>query len=280
MSDSTDQKDPGIEVRLPADRGSDNARQLTSVQRTLRLLRLFVNKDGGLSVTEAARSMGTDKSSASRTLATLAAEGFLILDQETHRYYIGPVAFEVGSRFRQVQFARSMQPMLASFAEQTGSTAQIGTLEGNRALYLAVAPGTARLRVVASPGDVRYAHASAMGKVMLSMLSVSARERVVASLLDDSGMLPGSGLKTIRDPATLLHELDEQSQRGFATSVEEAEEGISAIAVPIRIPGGAPMAISIAFGSAQHSEQERAAFVDMLRAAAREIETRAAGGVA
>src|SRR6202044_2652106 len=110
-----------------------------SVQRAIQLLRLFLDADNGLSVTGAANALGVGKSTVSRLLATLAAEG--------------PLAFQIGNRFAGPNLALAVQPLLRDLAEQAQCTAQIGTLDGVHVVYLSVSQGPGRLRVVASPGD-------------------------------------------------------------------------------------------------------------------------------
>jgi DNA-binding IclR family transcriptional regulator len=114
---------------------------------------------------------------------------------------------------------------------------------------------------------------------MLSALPPDELQRIIDRLVDPSGDLPGSGARTIRNPRQLIDDLAEQRRRGYATSTEEAEEGISAIAVAVRTPGGVPLAISIAFGAAQFTPEESERFVAAVQAAAHAVEISAQGSL-
>src|SRR5690606_1239302 len=108
--------------------------------------------------------------------------GMVVADDETRRYRVGPLAFQLGNRFEGAALARTVQPILRQLADKVNATAQVGTLRGQQVLYLLVAQAGSRLRVVASPGDTRYAHASAMGKALLAALPDRELDAMVAEL--------------------------------------------------------------------------------------------------
>jgi IclR family transcriptional regulator, acetate operon repressor len=236
-------------------------------------LLLEVDNETGLSVTYAARALDVDKSTVSRLLGTLAAAGMVLADEETHRYRVGPFAFQLGNRFEGAALARTLQPALRRLAKNTNATAQIGTLRGDHVLYLLVAQSGMRLRVVASPGDTRYIHASAMGKAMLAGMPEAESKALIAGLATSpDAALPESGPNTIIDPELLQVDLARIRKRGYAISDQEAESGVSAIGV--NIPGirNFPLAVSVAFPAAQFRRaDERAHIVSELHSAADSI---------
>jgi DNA-binding IclR family transcriptional regulator len=254
----------------------DRTRRLSSVQRALHLLRSFVHRENGLSVTEAARELEISKSVVSRLMATLAADGFLVMDQSTRRYYIGPVAFEIGNRFAGADLGRALHPIIRLLSERTNTTAQLGTLQGQYVRYLSVSEGSGRLRVVATPGDKRYAHASAMGKAFLADLRPDEQRVLVESMLEE-GKLPGSGPATIRDPLSLLRELEITHSRGYSTTFEEAEAVVAALGMVAPSVHGFPLAVSIAFPANQYTETDHPRLVQELRIAVQSIRANFAG---
>lgn len=232
------------------------ARPVESVQRALQVLRLFLSDEAssGLSVTETANVLGVAGSTVSRLMATLAAEGFVTMDPASRRYHVGAAAFQVGSRFRPATMAGAVKPILHDLAAATGHTAQFGTLQHTRVFYLSVADSANRLRVVASPGDSRDAHTSAMGKALLAGLPDVEREAVIRSLLGGEDVLPASGPGTIRDPAALRDELATTRARGYSISREEATADVAALGVTVPERVGIPLALSIAFPSSRYED--------------------------
>jgi DNA-binding IclR family transcriptional regulator len=246
-------------------------RQQSSVQRALQTLRLFLDAENGVSVTGAANALGVGKSTVSRLLATLAVEGLVVMDRDTRRYYVGPVAFQIGNRFAGANLALSVQPLVRELAEQTHCTAQIGTLDGVHVVYLSVSHGPGRLRVVASPGDRRYAHTSAMGKALLSALPPQDCQARIKQMQGDGKLVPASGPKAIREPDELVRELDRIRRRGYSATNEEAAIGIGALGVVVQGPPDFPLAISVAYPINQNVKRDQSLLIDLLNKTAVEI---------
>lgn len=229
--------------------------------------------DTGLTLTSAAIRLGVDKSTVSRLMATLVAGGWITVDEDTRRYFVGPTAFVLGSRFWGASLAEELRPIVRRLSREAGCTAQIGTLQGQHVLYLLVVQGDARLRVVASPGERRPAHSSAMGKVILAGLPEREREEVIAALMSADEQLPEAGPGTIRDAKTFRAELQATQRRGYSISNEEQTAGIGAIAVAIsNVPSG-PLAVSVTFPASQYPKtSEHETILQHLRNAAAAIE--------
>src|SRR5439155_21084392 len=84
-------------------------------------------------------------------------------------------------------------------------------------------------------------HCTANGKVLLAFLDDDDRERLLASLL------PARTKNTITDPDVLRAQLVEIRSRGYAHTVEELEEGLNAVAAPVRTADGRVIAaVSVA----------------------------------
>ncbi|GAA3942878.1 IclR family transcriptional regulator [Microbacterium soli] len=225
---------------------------------------MFVGHDNGWTVTEVANELGVSKSVISRLMATLAAEGFLVLRSDTRRYFIGPVAFEVGTRFGAANLGSSLQPILQDLSERTNATAQLGTLQGAFVSFLAVSVGGGMLRVVASPGERRYVHISAIGKALLAALPETERRRIVNSMLV-GGLLPASAPETIRDPEAFLRHLEATRERGYSLSTGETETTISGIGMVIATNvTGFPLGLSLSYPSTRFSVEDHPRLVKEL----------------
>jgi DNA-binding IclR family transcriptional regulator len=256
-------------------------RHVEAVERAIELLRLVAAEgDRGLSVTVAAGQLGVDKSTVSRLMSTLAAGGLVALDEQTRRYHIGATAFVLGSRFWGAAMGQPLRPILRELSGRVQCTAQIGTLQDRHVLYLVVVEGSARLRVVASPGDRSLAHASAMGKAILACMREAEREAVLALLVEPGGKLPARGPGTIRDVDAFREELARIARRGYSLTDQESTAGISAAAVAVHSVPDQPLAISVTFPASQYMRTaERLQVVEELRAAAAKIEAIFTGSV-
>ena len=62
---------------------------LSSVKNALRILNSFTMDEPEKKVSDISSSLGLNKSTVSRTMATLASEGFVFKDPETKKYRLG-----------------------------------------------------------------------------------------------------------------------------------------------------------------------------------------------
>lgn len=251
-------------------------RRVESIHRAAQVLTLFLetDDDAGLRVSDVARRLKVNKSTASRLFATLREAGFVVADSERSCYYVGPAAYALGNRFSGAALARVVQHVIRDLSRRTSSTAQFGMLQGNRVVFLMVMQGSPRLRLVAKPGDTQYVHASAMGKAILGALPGAERDVLIRSMLDAGGRAPAIGPRTLRDPAALRADADRTARRGYSISNEESAADMMGIGAYVATAGGIHTALSVAFPIHQHEAGERprvAACVVRAAAAARRL---------
>lgn len=249
-------------------------RLVGSVGKAMKVLHLFAeaNAGAGLRVSEVARALRVNKSTASRLLASLAQEGFLVTDDDTHQYYVGPTAYALGSRFSAAPLVRTVRQVLDELSAETGCTSQFGMVRGGRVIFLAVSEGSLRLRVVLRPGDSQFAHASAIGKAILAALPAADADAAIVSILDAGGKLPAVGPRTLRAPDDFRADLRRAAQRGYSISLEESTAGTIGIGAYIGLSLGVPTALSVAYPLLQPQKRQevaaRAAIVKRAAAAA------------
>lgn len=129
-----------------------------------------------------------------------------------------------------------LQDALNRLADSTQEYCRLALLESDRLTWVARAQGAQRgLRYDPAMGGEIVLHATANGKAWLSTLPEDkALELATVGLVQATD----TGPKVLSDPAALRASLRETRARGWATSIEEAEAGTSAVAVPVRSAGG------------------------------------------
>lgn len=204
---------------------------------------LSLRDHASLTVSEAARALGVAPSTAHRLLATLKARGFVVQELPSRRYRAGAALLEVGlSALRNLDVRRTARPHLESLAQEVRETVDLVMLgelgpPAPAIRFVDVAEGPERLRVASRLGEVRPAHCTASGKVLLAWLP-TGRLHV---MYPDTG-LPSLTSRSLTARAELFAELEGVRRQGFATNVGESIEALSAVAVPIRDPAGAVVA--------------------------------------
>jgi IclR family acetate operon transcriptional repressor len=204
---------------------------LQSVRRALRALELI--SEGECGVTELGRKLGVHKATASRLVATLAERGFVERDPLTEKYRLGFGLISLaGAAMGGNDLVRTARPILEDLADRTRETVNLGVVSGDAVVYIDQVTGTRSIVSVNWVGQRTPLHCTSNGKVLLAAMSDPERER----LLRDG--LPRLTPKTVTDPEVLGAQLDEIAKRGYAQTMEELEEGLNAVASPIRGLGG------------------------------------------
>ena len=241
---------------------------LKTVDRALQLLLSFEEADQEYRVGELAAMLGVDKSVASRLAATLAERGFLERDAENGAFRLGPELGRLGllatsSRYNLVALAQRTMERLAA---EVGETVYLAVLESNKVVNVAQAEGHHLIGIGDWVGWRTEPHCTANGKVLLAF----ADGRKIGDLF-----LEAFTERTITSTDELRSELEGVRRNGWATSVDEFEEGLHGVAVPVfDASGSCRAALSVAGPSYRMSRSHLAELAELCREAAMEIGTR------
>jgi DNA-binding IclR family transcriptional regulator len=199
------------------------------IHQAMRVLRLFSPDRREVGVTEAAELMGRPKSSVSRLLRAMEAEGFLHRDEESGRFRLSLGLAALGELARaSTSMQRLARPVLEELVQSTGETSNLVVLDGSQAVNVEVVRSSRAVQHVGVLGRRLPLHATAAGKVLLAWASPELQRRVLA------GPLPRFASATLTDPEALARELDCVRHRGYATASQELEEGLAAVSAPVR----------------------------------------------
>lgn len=111
---------------------------ITSVQRALRILELFMPDNRGLTQNEISLMTGFNKSTVLRMVFTLCDEGFLRMEAETKKYKIGTKAMQIGlAALDSLSLAKVADPILHNLSNETGFVTHLGILEGDSVVVIA-----------------------------------------------------------------------------------------------------------------------------------------------
>lgn len=200
-----------------------------SVQKAVALLRQTAAHPGGASVSALARSAGVPRATALRLIRTLESEGLLIRLPDSDRVLLGP---ELVRLARQVDMGTVLREVaglpLAALSDAVGETVTLSAVAHDGDLDVVAQISGPQHLVPRSWLGGRFAlHASSSGKMLLS----TCDDKRLAQLLP--GPLQAVTPHTITSRRALRRELDQVRAQGFATTVDELEEGLSGVSVPI-----------------------------------------------
>jgi DNA-binding IclR family transcriptional regulator len=210
----------------------DTGGSLQSVNRALTALELVADA-GELGVSELGRQLGVHKATASRLAAVLADRGLLERDPVTERYRIGfGLVRLAGAAMSGLDLVRLARPIMETLAERAREASNLGVRSGDDVVYVDQISGSRSIVTVSWVGRRTPLHCTSNGKVVLAWADEPDRERLLA------GPLESYTKHTVTDPDTLRRELESIRRRGYAQAVEELEEGLNAVAAPVRQADG------------------------------------------
>jgi len=205
--------------------------RLVGSDRVLAVLVELAKFPDGASLDAMARAVKSPKPTVHRALASLRKAGLAGKD--------GRGRYVLGDEFLRMAFVNQelrpdhvrVQPILARLAAHFGETAHYAVLDGPDIVYRAkVDPAIGAIRLTSTVGGRNPAHATAVGKVLLSMVLPD-----LDSVKDWTGgrTLVARTARTAVTPEQLHEQLELIRVRGYGTDDEENEPGVNCLALPI-----------------------------------------------
>lgn len=231
-------KKSGTEVEVTAN-GPAPAYPIESVDNALKIL-LLLGERSQLRLTEVSEYLGVASSTAHRLLAMLQYRGFVRQESRSKVYRPGTaltgVAFSILQKFDARQ---TMRPFLEELNRELTETVHLGILDGTLVRFIDAIESPRAVRVASRLGQAMPANCTSTGKALLAQLALEDLHR-----LYPHEELEGLTSNSIRSRTDLEIELDGVRRRGYATSSEESEEGVSSVSVAFP-SGRSPVALAM-----------------------------------
>ncbi|MFW0795826.1 IclR family transcriptional regulator [Gordonia sp. CPCC 205515] len=224
-----------------------------SVDRALHALEILA-KLGEAGVTEVAGDLGVHKSTASRLLAALEDREMVEQTQDRGKYKLGFGILRLANAVSgSLDITRQSQEIARQLAADVGETVNIAVLRSHYAVNLDQARGPSAIGAHDWVGELTPLHATSSGKVLIAHLSDEERHDLIkAAGLDTLTK------RTLTSVADLDRELALVARDGYALTIEEFEEGLTAVAAPVRDHLGAVIAAVSVSGPVYRLSEEKA----------------------
>jgi IclR family transcriptional regulator, pca regulon regulatory protein len=203
-----------------------------SLERGLAVIRAFDGDHRQLTLSEVARRTGLPRAAARRFLLTLVELGYVRTDGRM--FSLRPRVLDLGYAYlSSTSLPEVAQPHLEDLVARVHESCSVSVLDGEDIVYVARV-ATKRLMTVAINVGTRFpAYATSMGRVLLAGLPDGELESYLARV-----RLERLTARTVSSVAALRGELVKVRGQGYALVNQELEDGLRAIAVPIRDRGG------------------------------------------
>ncbi|WP_246635453.1 IclR family transcriptional regulator domain-containing protein [Actinoplanes hulinensis] len=222
-----------------------------SLERGLAVIRAFDARNPELTLSDVARACGLTRAAARRFLLTLTDLGYVRTDGRL--FSLAPRILELGySYLSSLSLPEVAEPHLERLVAEVRESSSMSVLDGDDIVYVARVPTSRIMRVAINVGTRFPAYATSMGRVMLAALSEPELDAYLARV-----KLERLTDRTICTPDTLRAELRQVHLQGHSIVDQELEEGLRAIAAPIRDrTGAATGAVNVSVHAARATVDE------------------------
>lgn len=220
----------------PMDQTDRPAEFVETLAKGLAVLESFDAMHPEMTLTEIARRVHASPAAVRRSLITLTALGYI--GQSGKRFHLRPKVMSLGSAFYfSARIDELMLPHLQHIVETFGDASSVATLDGHDVIYIAHKSRQRARRASAIAGARYPAHATSMGRVLLAGLPDDALDAYF-----DTVKPQALTSMTVTSVTKLRRIIADVRRTGYATTVDQLDYGITALAVPIRSPEGATVA--------------------------------------
>jgi len=200
------------------------------LERGLKILRLFNRARPAINPPEMARELNIPRSTVHRLLQTLEEMGFLRRAESSGAYMLGPAVLSIGFDYLgSLDIVQLSNPVLSKLRDKIQCSAHLAVLNGTEIIYLSRHASPTALTSNVGVGTCLPAHATVMGRVLLSELSPAA----LRALYKDKP-LERFTPKTPTTLAALERLLTEDRRLGYVMGASFYERGVTSVAAPVR----------------------------------------------
>jgi IclR family acetate operon transcriptional repressor len=208
-----------------------------TARRALDLLRLVVNSDESLGLSELSRRSGLNKATTYRLMQLFEEYAYVAREDGGRSYVTGPGLVGLAAVvLGRLDIARAARPVVSRLAEATGETASLHIPRHLDRVCIGGAESAHLLRRTVAVGHVASLLQGVTGRVLLAHME----PRVVAAVLTRAAEV-GESVGEVEQELAAIR------SAGYSAQIEPRDGGmVGALAVPIFRAGGIAAAITMA----------------------------------
>lgn len=227
--------------------------------RVLRILELIDKNSNGINLSEISSTLELPQGTISPILKTLLSLKYI--KQDGKLYKIDYRSFELGLSYSSGNNALNIiRKQIREVAGEIGEVCQMGVLRGTDVYYLLRENAKTFIQISSNVGMRMPAHITGLGKALLLGLS----DEEVRAIYSDYEFIPYTS-HSITNVDTLLAQLDEARQAGYAHEYEESTPELCCIAIPLEQDGRVRAAISVAVPKFRFTDEMKTDIIRMLQ---------------
>ena len=241
---------------------SSRAPTIRSLEAALDVVEEFLSPGGDFrGVTELSRLTGMQKNRVWRILTTFAQRGYVLQDEETQKYSLGPGFLVLGESFRnRFDLRRAAAPFMDELAELSGDAVHLDILNGQESVLIDRRLGRHGVQVTGPIGEGVLVCYGASPKIHLAHLPEKERNK----LLDEIRIVPLTP-NSVTSREMLERQLEEIRNLGYWVSEGDYEVGSYEVAAPVFDHTGWVVAgLGIAIPQARYTPERRDRTIELV----------------
>ena len=224
---------------------------IQSIERAFKILRCFENHEV-LGVTELSKMVKLHKSTVFNIVATLEHERILVKVEGGSRYKLGVELFRLGTSV-DASLRKVAYPYLEKLSKMFLETVNLVGRNGNNIIYIEKFESPSSMLINTEGGKMLPLYCTAAGKAIMSQLDEEALE---SALSNETYIKFTAHTRSDRD--SVIHDLDEGRRKGYWEDLEEFENGLVCVSVPIKVNNVVVAAISVSGPVGRMTPERRA----------------------
>lgn len=222
-----------------------------ALEKANAVIRLIGEEPEKLKLTDLCKRLDISKSSMFSLLQTMEALNW-ITRNPVDCYTLGMHFGLMGNAyFKQYDLIDAFHQEAPFFMEHINESIQLARLERGDIFYLAKEEAPSPVQMVSGPGTRFPAHATGLGKVLLSGINEAQ-----LNLLYPDDILPSLTPYTMRSRRDLTDQLNTIKKQGYALDLQEGVMGFNCVAAPIFHLNG-QMSAAISFSIPLHHWEDK-----------------------
>ena len=253
-------------------RSTDESARLTgtqSIERALLLLREIAahNRDGSRLLDLAQRTV-LQRPTVHRMLKCLSHEGMVQQDSETHRYYLGSMAFELGlTAAPRFNLREVCHPAMARIAEATGDTVFLTQRSGLDAVCIDRHEGTFPIKTFTL--DVGMRRPLGVGTGSLAIVAALPEPEIQTIITSNQPRFEEYGVSGV----TMMTQAKKAQKQGYSMREAPTLAGVRSVGHAIKNQSGIPFAaLSVSTISSRMTEKRVLEIATLLKNEVRMVE--------
>jgi IclR family transcriptional regulator, pca regulon regulatory protein len=200
------------------------------------VIRAFGFRRVSLTITDVAEATGLTRATARRFLLTLVRMGYV--RNEGREYWLRPRVLELGYAYLSgIELPEAAKPFMDELVDEVGESTSIAVRDDDDIVYVAHAAPQRVMTINVPVGGRDPLYCTALGRVLLAAEPADEIDRYLKA-----ADLTAYTKATITDPAGLRLALARVETDGYSLIEDELEDGLVALAVPLRDADGTVIA--------------------------------------